>query len=172
MSSLQALFDSLSDQAAFSAAPVHRWRPAQFGKIDIRIDRNACWYHEGERIEREQLVRLFASVLLREDDRYFLVTPVEKLQIEVDDVPFLIEESNWRELTLVLKSNVGEVFALDADHPLEMRDGVPYVMLRDGLWARVVRSLYYEWVSAHAEECDGEMVLRSAGSQFSLGVLA
>jgi hypothetical protein len=169
MNELQALFDSLKDQAAFSAAPVERWRPERCGEVDIRIDANAHWFHEGERIAREQLVKLFASVLLFEEGQYYLVTPVEKMRITVDDVPFLVEESEWQGDALVLKSNVGEVFTLDAEHPLEMRDGVPYVLVRNGLWARVVRSLFYDWVNNNVEEEGGQLVLKSAGSAFSLG---
>jgi hypothetical protein len=91
------------------------------------------------------------------------------MRITVDDVPFLVEESEWQGDALVLKSNVGEVFTLDAEHPLEMRDDVPYVLVRNGLWARVVRSLFYDWVNNNVEEEGGQLVLKSAGSAFSLG---
>ena len=77
-------------QASAKIPPVHKWTPALSGDIDIRVARDGRWYHDGDLIKREKLVQLFASILWRENDEYFLVTPVEKWRIKVDEEPLLV----------------------------------------------------------------------------------
>lgn len=158
------------------AAPVHLWNPVLCGSIDIRIDRGGAWHHEGRRIEREALPRLFARILRREPDGgYVLVTPHEKLAITVEDVPFLIVDLD-REAgpppQLRFLTNLGEIVPLDADHPLRIAEGgrddpfVPYVMVRPGIEARLTRAAAASLADILVER-DGRLGVESAG-QFSV----
>lgn len=156
-------------------APVHLWHPAHCGSIDIVIDRDANWHHEGRPIGREALVRLFARILRREaDGSYVLVTPAEKLTIRVADVPFLaVDVDAGPEVPRVLRflTNLGEVVPLDAAHPLRLAPGgeggpfVPYVTVRPGLEARLTRAAAAS-LAEIAEVRDGRIGVESAGQFF------
>lgn len=131
------------------------WSPNHCGDIDIRIDRDGQWHYLGSPIQRLELVKLFASVLRFEDGEYFLVTPVEKLRIQVEDAPFLIADADLlaegqSEQRVQMKTTLGDVFELDAEHPINMLgeadEAKPYVHVRDGLWALVSRACYYRLV--------------------------
>ena len=131
--------------------PIASWHPEREGKIDIRIRRDGVWLHEGTVIRREAIARVFSTILRREDDAYYLVTPVEKLRIVVDDVPFLavdMEASNGTETQRILfRTNMREVVLLDRDHPIHIKHTKtgprPYVLVRDGLYARVLNEVFY-----------------------------
>lgn len=141
--------------AAGKAPPVDRWDPPFCGDIDMRISADGRWHYCGSPIGREPLVRLFASVLRREPDgSYLLVTPVEKLGITVEDVPFLAvemaAEGEGEAARLVFRTNVGDVVAAGPDRPLrfvadEANGGlVPYVLVRGRLEARLTRAVAHE----------------------------
>jgi hypothetical protein len=143
--------------------PVERWNPPFCGDIDMAIDRDGGWHYMGSPIGREKLVRLFSTVLKREGDAYFLVTPVEKVGIRVADVPFLAVEMHvdgagpGRRITF--RTNVGDVVEAGAENPLRFvlaDDGglVPYVHVRAGLEARLTRALLHE-IAELVEETDG-----------------
>lgn len=157
-------------------APVERWNPPDCGAIDMRIDRAGAWHHEGRRIERDALVRLFARVLRREaDGSHVLVTPVEKLAISVEDAPFLAvemtEDAESDPPRLVFVTNLGDVVPLDADHLLRIGGGeafVPYITVRGGLEARLTASLA-EALALRAETRDGRLGVVSAGHFFVIG---
>lgn len=166
-----------------SLPPVHRWDPEFSGDLDIRIARDGTWYHEGERIRREALVRLFSTILLREADEYFLVTPVEKYRIRVDDAPFVAVDMECLEddgeQKLAFTTNVGSVVIAGPDRPLRVETGAdgepsPYVLVRDNLEALVHRNVFYRMVELgeHVER-DGQpwLAVRSAGERFWLGPL-
>ncbi|MCX5515612.1 DUF1285 domain-containing protein [Kaistia algarum] len=158
-----------------SGAPVHLWNPALCSSIDIRIDRAGAWYHEGRRIEREAMTRLFARILRREaDGSYVLVTPYEKLTIEVEDVPFLAVDLGYEEgppRRLLILTNLGEAVPVDADHPLRIQVGarddafIPYVMVRPRLEARLTRAAAASLVGI-LEERDDRLGVESAGQFF------
>jgi len=162
-------------------APVHLWNPTHCGEIDIRIARDGQWYHEGSPIQRPELMQLFASVLRREPDgSYCLVTPVEKLTIQVDDCPFVAQllerEGSGREQVLRFTLNTGERVAADEEHPLtvDTRDGEPHpvVHVRSGLDALLARAVFYQLVElAEREKVDGQecLVVWSGGVKFMLG---
>ncbi len=163
----------------FRPAPVERWNPPACGSIDIRIDREGAWHHEGARIERAALVRLFASVIRREaDGGYVLVTPHEKLAITVEDVPFLavdcVLDEREEPPALVFATNIGEAVRLDRDHPLRVDSSgpgeafIPYVTVRPGLEARLTRSVAGE-LAGRAELRDGVFGVESAGHFFVIG---
>ncbi|MBX2848277.1 MAG: DUF1285 domain-containing protein [Acidiferrobacterales bacterium] len=172
MSKLKEIAASIEQQ---SNPPVHLWQPDNVGVIDIRIDSLGFWFHEGAGIARESLLKLFASILRFESEEYFLVTPVEKLKIEVEDVPFMVHQVEHVEETWVAMTNLHEQIIIGNDHPVEMRlyqdQWVPYVCLRYNLWARVNRSIYYQWVSAAMElqaDEDAPLILKSQDYEFEV----
>jgi len=131
------------------------------GDIGLKIGRDGTWYYQGGPIARKSLVKLFASVLrLEEDGRYFLVTPVEKVSIEVEDLPFIAvemrREGSGDGQTLSFRSNVDEVVTAGAGHALGFQAGpkgsfTPFVVMRDGLKARLDRPVYYELAALAVE---------------------
>lgn len=136
--------------------PVHLWNPPFCGDIDMRIAADGTWYYLGSPIGRPALVRLFASVLKREGENYFLVTPVEKVGITVEDAPFqaveMAVEGEGPSRTLTFRTNVDDLVRCDAEHslrfaPEESSGGLkPYLHVRRDLWARVTRALFFDLV--------------------------
>ena len=156
--------------------PVERWNPASCGDIAIEIKANGEWWHEGQRIGRAPLVTLFSSVLWREGDDFFLKTPVEKMRIRVEDVPFQITE--MRRLPhdtfpqLQLRTPQGDVVTVDEAHPLNFHsphhepesEQRLYVQLRPGIEACLSRSLFYSLIDQSelsTHEGQTELVIRS-----------
>lgn len=144
--------------------PVHLWNPPLSGDMDMRIVRDGRWYHEGGEIRREALVRVFSTILKREDEDYFLVTPIEKWRITVEDVPFVAVdvEAEGKGAAQVLRfvTNVGDVVEAGPDHAIRVEDEgeepAPYVMVRAGLEARIDRKSFYRMVDLGEEaEIDG-----------------
>ncbi len=137
---------------AQSQPPVHQWQPERTDKIDIRIDAHGNWFHEGDPITREKLVVLFASILWAENGQHFLVTPAEKLSIEVEDVPLIVHQMERVDDAWVAVTNIHEQIIVGAQNPVELRQyqgqWVPYLNVRYDLWARVNRSIFYQWVDA------------------------
>lgn len=150
---LREIFARLSKE---KYPPVHLWEPDFCGDIDIRIARDGQWYYMGTPIARPEIVRLFASVLRHDDDGYYLVTPVEKLRITVEDAPYLavrVEDVGSRdEPALLFHTQTDEPVLADADHPLFLRhdpetgEDRPYLLVRDRLEALIARPVYYELV--------------------------
>lgn len=174
MNRLQQIAEQIDAQ---SQPPVHLWKPEHVGKIDIRIDKNGVWYHEGDPIRRDKLVALFATILWFEDGQHYLVTPVEKLAIEVEDSPFLIHQMEHIEDAWVAVTNTHEKIIVGDQHPVILREfngqDLPYVNVRYDLWARVNRSVYYHWVTeaVDAGERQDELWLNSAGYRFRVGAI-
>ena len=144
-------------------APVERWNPPFCGDIDMRIAADGTWFYCGSPIGREAMVRLFASVLRRDEDgKTYLVTPVEKCGISVDDVPFLAVELTTsgagRERSIGFRTNVGDAVVVDEAHPLRFvvdaaTGGLkPYVLVRGRLEARLTRSVLHDLVALGEEE--------------------
>jgi hypothetical protein len=161
--------------------PVEHWDPPLSGDIDIRIARDGTWYHEGAAIERPALVRLFAGLLKREGDEYFLVTPVEKWRIQVEDAPFVLVVLEPRvdargRRQLVFFTNVGDPVIAGPEHPLRMAaDGhggqpAPYLLVRRNLEGLLSRPVYYQLaeLAEPAPEGEGHGVT-SSGMFFPLG---
>ena len=149
-------------------APVHLWNPPFCGDLDMRIAADGTWFYMGTPIGRMPLVRLFASVLRHDEDgKYYLVTPVEKAGITVDDAPFVAvamsAAGGGKAQVLTFVTNVGDTVAVDDEHPLrfEIEQGSgglkPYVLVRGRLEALVARAVYYDLVAlAVHESIDGE----------------
>lgn len=139
---------------------MHLWNPPYCGDLDIRIAADGTWFYLNTPIGRPALVRLFSTVLKREGDRYFLVTPVEKIGIRVDDAPFLaveMRESNEGDArVLSFRTNVGDWVKCDSNCPLRFEPAAggglaPYLHVRSDLWAKVTRALYYDLVAMGEE---------------------
>jgi len=159
--------------------PVATWNPARCGDSAMRIARDGTWYHEGAPIRRPAMVRLFSTILRREaDGGYVLVTPAEKLDIAVEDAPFVAVELKvdgaGTAATLAFRLNTGDMAIADAAHPLRFVDTAdgphPYLRVRDGLDALIARPVYYELAEiALAATPPG---LWSAGAFFPLPPIA
>ncbi len=161
--------------------PVHLWNPPYCGDLDIRIARNGMWWYLGTPIGRIELVKLFASVLKLEDGKYYLVTPVEKIGITVDDAPFVAVDFEVRdagpEQVLVFETNVGDFTEAGPENPIrvvrdpETGEPSPYVHVRRGLEALIDRKSYYRLVEiGEVEPVDGVdwFGLRSGGRFFPI----
>lgn len=159
--------------------PVHKWNPDFCGDIDMRIARDGSWHYMGTPIGRKRMVKLFSTILRHDrDGKYYLVTPVEKIGIRVDDAPFVAVEmevtGEGRARTIAFRTNVDDYVILDADHPLrveidpETEEPSPYIVVRDRLEALITRSVFYDLVEL-AEERDGTFGVWSRNSFFPLG---
>lgn len=187
---LDALTGRVQQVGQKGPPPVHLWNPPDCGEIDMRIGADGTWYYQKTPIGRPALVRLFATVLKREGERYYLVTPVEKCGITVDDAPFMAVEldvmvgadaENRPQRVLRFRTNVDDWVSCDADHPLRFepeRDtgGLkPYLHVRRGLWAKVTRTLFHD-LAALGEERDVEgrrmFGIASAGAFFAMAPVA
>lgn len=154
--------------------PVHLWNPAHCGEIDIVIRRDGVWMHEGSPIGRAELVQLFSTVLRKDPEGYCLVTPVEKLSIRVEDLPFRAVAVERRGETLAFVTDVGDEAEAGPDHPIRVEtdpltgEPAPSVHVRADLWARIARPVFYELVDGAVVE-EGRLTVRSNGEAFALG---
>jgi hypothetical protein len=186
MISLEQLFADLiqqTNQHSFKFPPVHLWHPEKTGDMDLRIDREGRWIHESVEIKRPSMVKLFSSLLKVEDGQYFLVTPTEKWQIEVDIAPFFIIDSERMTRkgvqVISLTTSTEEQVLLGKDNPLIIDSKppkeplIPLVHIRNNLNALVSRAVYYQLVDWGYEKSniDGksQLILDSLNCQFSLG---
>ncbi|MFQ3345992.1 MAG: hypothetical protein ACI89A_000529 [Porticoccaceae bacterium] len=173
---------ALQSDSVTKLPPVHLWNPKNSGDMDIRIDREGRWIHEGGEIKRPALVQLFSSILKLENNEYFLVTPVEKWKISVEVAPFFITQ-----VTRVIRDDQqaiscttlnDETIILNEDHPLIIKyeslsdQPTPLVKVRGNLWALVSRSAFYQlvaWGENSSGNEDNAVYLTSMGRQFLLG---
>ncbi|MEN3974646.1 DUF1285 domain-containing protein [Emcibacter sp. SYSU 3D8] len=164
--------------------PVDKWNPDFCGDIDMRIARDGTWYYMGSPIGRKRMVKLFSTVIRRDEDSYFLVTPVEKLGIIVDDAPFVAVEADifepGPEQSIVFRTNVDDEVIAGPDNPIrveidpETAEPSPYVLVRKNLWALIARPVFYQLVDAGEERIvDGKTQLGivSRGRFFAIGSL-
>lgn len=176
---------SLADIARLAEArklpPVERWNPTHCGDSEMRIARDGTWFHQGSPIGREAMVRLFSTILRREaNGGYVLVTPVEKLDIVVEDAPFVAVEmkvsGEGKTTTLTFRLNTGDLVTADADHALRFEpreDGPrPYLHVRAGLDAVVARAVYYDLAQRAIDGGDVPPGVWSVGIFFPLEPVA
>ena len=163
--------------------PVETWNPTHCDTMDMVIRRDGSWWHEGRRITRERLVKLFARILRKDDDGvHYLVTPVEKQAVQVEAAPFVAvrvdsgEEGG--EPVLIFTTNLGDVVVAGPDHPVrvetdpETGEPEPFILIRGRLEALINRPSFYELVERAAiRDVDGRKTLfiRSRGQEFELG---
>lgn len=170
--------------------PVEKWNPKYCGEMDLVIRANGEWWSEGVRMTREPLIKLYSTVLWREEegdeDRYYLKTPAEKIQIQVEDAPLLVVDvvqvEDDGQVFIRCTTKTGDVVIADSEHPIVMRtfkhDGVdeirPYIRIRRNLDALIHRNAFYHligWSDLQSTD-DGEaMILQSGQTQFVLGTI-
>lgn len=162
--------------------PVDLWDPPLSGEMDCLIKRDGSWWIDGSKLENDRLLRLFSTVLKREKNNYYLVTPVEKWQIQVEDLPFMVVElevtnKGTSEQSINVRTNVGDRITIDNDHPVNTSpiDGhqdkqlIPYVQVRSRLMARFNRSTYLEIADLlQALPDTNQYSLLSANTSFTL----
>lgn len=183
MSDLSKLFHQLE---AFKLAPVDDWKPSKSVAIDIRIAANGDWFYCGSPIQRHRMVKLFATVLRLEGEQYFLITPLEKYRIQVDDVPFMAVEMNQvkdQEMQkLYFRTNMDEVVLADHIHPLTVitnaknSEPSPYITIRSDLKAKITRSVFYQLAellqpAPNQTDVAATVGVFSAGQFFSFGAM-
>ncbi len=182
MPQIGQLFDQIE---AFDRPPVNSWQPQETIDFDLRIAANGDWFHEAGIIPRQNLKKLFSTVLALREGAYYLVTPQIRYRIMVDDLPFLAVELNalgsGQDQQIYFRTNMDEVVLADADHPIhvltdpETRQPAPSVEVRDGLAARLTRTVYYQLVELglagmeNIEVTEREVGVFSAGTFFSIG---
>jgi hypothetical protein len=178
---LDAIVTAAGEASRKGPPPVHLWNPPFCGDLDMRIAADGTWYYLKTPIGRPALVKLFASVLKREGEKYFLITPVEKVGIVVDDAPFLAVElavaRGDHGTVLNFRTNVDDWVACGEGHALrfepEPRTGglKPYLHVRRDLWAKVTRALFYDLVELGEERDVGGTLMfgiASGGEFFAM----
>lgn len=161
--------------------PVHLWNPPFCGDLDMRIARDGTWFYLGTPIGRPELVRLFSTILRKDDDKYFLVTPVEKVGITVDDAPFVAVDFDvsdpGEQQILTFSTNVGDTADAGSAHPIrverdpETGEPSPYILIRSNLEALIDRKSFYRLVDLGVHEnVNGEswFGVRSGGVFFAI----
>ncbi len=161
-----------------SIPPLELWHPKHCGKMNLAIKANGEWWHEGQLIRRQAMIDLFSSVLWKEDNKFYLKTPVEQIEIEVEDEPLLINQVDQVEiggqLFLQLQTTSQDLVIVDAEHPVFMREFAgqlrPYVHVRLGLNALIQRHVFFHLVEmGHlVENAQGETVLSLQSGDFHL----
>ncbi|PXF64418.1 DUF1285 domain-containing protein [Kangiella spongicola] len=171
-------------QGANKLPPVDQWNPDFCGDMDMVIKRDGSWHYQNSPIGRQRLVKMFSTVLKKEGDDYFLVTPVEKLGITVEDAPFLVTQMTLKQTdegqVIIFTDNCDNTILLTQDNPLWVEqdektgEPSPYVMVRKNLHALIHRNVFYELVELAEERVlDGQKHLGvvSAGEFYSLGAI-
>ncbi len=170
--------------------PVEKWNPKYCGEMDLVIRANGEWWNEGVRMTREPLIKLYSTVLWREEegneDRYYLKTPAEKIQIQVEDAPLLVVDVAQVEddgkVFIRCTTKTGDIVIADAEHPIVMRtsklDGIdeirPYIRIRRNLDALIHRNAFYHlvgWSDMQPTNAGEAMVLQSGQERFILGTI-
>jgi hypothetical protein len=182
---VDAIAGAAREAARKGPPPVHLWNPPFCGDLDMRIASDGTWFYLKTPIGRPALVKLFASVLKREGDKYFLVTPVEKCGIVVDDAPFLAVELRAEQAeegqVLHFRTNVDDWVACGREHALRFEPEAqtgglkPYLHVRRDLWAKLTRALFYDLVELGEErEVEGQRIfgVASAGEFFAMAPAA
>lgn len=154
------------------------WDPPLCGEIDLVIKYDGSWHYAGSPINRKPLIKLFASVLRKEQQQYLLVTPVEKVIIRVEDAPFIITQWNQLQGRLYFTTSIDDEIQVGIDHPVELMNNnvtgetLPYCLIRDNLWARLHQNVFYQLAAAgNIERWKGaeHLLIKSGNYQFSLG---
>lgn len=190
MNTPESTTDQLSRQIHYfkpptALPPVDQWHPERVGEIDIRIARDGTWYHEGEPIRRKELVRLFSTILRCDEDGHsYLVTPAERLRIEVEDAHFLVTDMDVSgegdQRRFCFTTQVGDQAVAGPDHPLWIEENAsgepaPYLLIRGRLRGRLTRALFYHLVEQAEERMvddKQQLGIVSDGIFFALGAIA
>ena len=174
---LSTIFSELSKLDDDTFPPVEDWNPPLCENVSMRIDRSGKWYFMNSPIGRQRMVNLFSRVLRLDKEGYFLVTPVEKIQIEVEDRPFVIVDfeitGKNKDQIISFKTNTDEVFEVNQNHPLRVEtrktdnEPAPYVLVRKNLEGLISRNVFYRLVDI-SEEIEGVYGVFSSGEFYTL----
>lgn len=174
---MSGIFNELLKQVGGAhLPPIDSWHPEREGQIDIRIRTDGSWLHDGTVIRRKSIAKIFSTILRREGNSYYLVTPVEKLKIQVDDAPFLAVDmeasGSDREQQVLFKTNMDDVVLLDGAHSLQVVNTDlgprPYIEVRSGLSARILSDVFYRMADLVEDPETEPMYLWSAGIRFKV----
>ena len=175
--SAESLVASVTAAKTRGLPPVHLWNPPFCGDIDMRIARDGTWFYQGTQITRPALVKLFSSIIKREGENYYLVTPVEKVGITVDDAPFVAIDfeatGEGNAQVLQFETQVDDCVVASDDLPIrvvrdpETGEPSPYVRVRDNLEALIDRKSFYRLVDLGVEH-DGWFGVWSTGAFFGI----
>lgn len=182
----EVLKDVAPDGLEGKLPPVHLWNPIHCGDIGMEIRKDGSWWHEGSRIGRQRLVKLFSRILRKDDDgEIYLVTPYEKVIVRVEDAPFLAVRVDRAgepgpEQVLAFTTNLGDVTLAGVDAALrvetdaETQEPAPYVLVRGGLEAKLTRPVFYDLADMAVESLEepGMLGVWSQGVFFILGPAA
>ena len=178
---MSLLEDIKNDSLQQDLPPVDDWHPEHCGDSEICIHRDGTWTHQGDLFKREKLVKMFSRIIrLDNDGKYYLVTPVEKMLLAVEDVPFLVVGFdivvNEGVQKVVFETSLGDQVVVDAEHPVTVLtandEPAPYVVVRKNLKARIARSVFYQLIDVAVSEQQGAenvLFLESSGERFELG---
>jgi len=168
----------LEQQLSGNLPPVDQWHPAHCGTMDLLIDRDGQWIHEGSEIKRPEMVKLFYRILRKDADGYVLVTPVEKISIQVAIEPFVLIDAVFEDGVWVFIAKSGERIPLCDQHPMavshhEVLGDYPRILVRSNLWAHFHRNLFFRMAeqAAHTVTDTGadSWVLHSADKDWTFG---
>ena len=171
----------LSDLQSQSLPPIETWKPSYQASIDLLIDQEGRWFYEGTEFTRPRLVKLLSGLLnVSADGQYYLTSPAEKLAIQVVDVPFLITEAECEgdelERSVIFSTSLGDKVLLSNPEAFQIRayrgQEIPYVEIRNGLFARVNRQVFYQlvdWSEENSQCSESNFGFYSEGIFFSLG---
>ena len=161
-----------------SIPPLAQWQPKHCGKMDLTVKANGEWWHEGQLIKRQALLELFTKVLWKEEGKFYLKTPVEQIEINVEDEPLLVNQVDQIEIAgknyLQLSTPQQDVIIIDAEHPIFMREYAgelrPYVHVRFGINALIQRHAFFHLIEYGEllENAQGESVLSLQSGDFNL----
>ena len=161
-----------------SIPPLDQWHPKHCGAMDLKVKANGEWWHEGQLIKRQSMIDLFSTVLWKEDGKFYLKTPVEQIEIEVEDEPLFVNQVDQVEINqqtfLQLTTTTQDVVIVDQEHPIFMRefDGElrPYVHVRFGINALIQRASFFHLVEMGElmENRQGESILLLKSGNFNL----
>lgn len=169
--SAEGIASAASKASKGGLPPVHLWNPPFCGDLDMEIRADGTWFYQGTPIGRPAMVRLFSTILKREGDRFFLVTPVEKVGIRVIDAPFVAVDADILPDAVTFTTNVGDQVTAGRDNPITLRGDAdqprPYVHVRAGLDALIDRKTFYRLAAAATDQA-GRMGIRSGGTFFPL----
>jgi len=176
MTDPDSLFARLAGASGAKLPPVSHWHPERSGSSGMRIDRNGRWYYLNSEIQRPEMVRLFSTILRRDADGTHLVTPVEKLTIDVEDAPFIAVDMEARgdgsNQSLVFLTNVDDLVVANAAHPIRLRGAAPearpYVLVRAALDALISRHVFYRLADIAVPGPAGRAGVWSGGAFFPL----
>lgn len=175
---LAELAKKIGDESKIGFAPVEQWQPEYCGELDLMIKANGDWFYMGTSIKRQRLVQLFTTVLWRDvkgDGAHYLITPIEKIKIKVEDVAFIatdmLVKGEGQDQVIAVQTNLAGQVVIGAEHPIrfahEDQQFMAYVLIRYGLEAKLTRALCYQ-LADYMVERDGKFILISDNQQFAV----